>query len=152
MALHQIHHILHQQIALHLHNGGGRGADEQHHEIIARFGIGVLFIVFVKLGIVKRDFNHRAFAGDFVEVHAQIVQRLAKIFIPRNRPAHLQYVLAGNKANAGFVFKGADRALRQGARSCILPKGFEHLRKLFHAHFGAQRNLSMHMNMKRCVV
>ena len=41
MALHQVDHVLDQQVALHLHDGRRLGADEQHHEVVARLVLGV---------------------------------------------------------------------------------------------------------------
>ena len=56
MALNHGNNVLHQQIALHLHDGGWIGSDEQHHKVIARFRTR-LTIFFVKVGVVKRHFN-----------------------------------------------------------------------------------------------
>ena len=35
VALHQVNHVIDQHVTLRLHDVGGRGAYEQHHEIIA---------------------------------------------------------------------------------------------------------------------
>jgi hypothetical protein len=54
MALHDMHHVLDQQIALHLHDGRRRGTDKTHHEVVARLALGRI-VFLVELGVVERD-------------------------------------------------------------------------------------------------
>ena len=59
MALHQVDGVLHQHIALHLHNRSWRGPHKHHQEVIA----GILFavtLVFIKLFVVERHLNSGA--------------------------------------------------------------------------------------------
>ena len=59
VALHDVHHVLHQQIPLHLKNGRGRRPHETHHEIVAGFTLFFRFRRFflVVLGVVERHFQ-----------------------------------------------------------------------------------------------
>ena len=41
VALHHVHHILHQEVTLYLHDGRGRRADEAHDEIVAGLFLAV---------------------------------------------------------------------------------------------------------------
>jgi len=59
VALHQADHVLHQQVALRLHDGGRVWPHEQDQEVVARVG-SPLFVLFVVFGVVKRDFDLRA--------------------------------------------------------------------------------------------
>src|SRR3989344_6113459 len=89
VALHHVDNVLHQQITLHLHDGGRRGADKKHNEIVARLRT-LLFLVFVEIFVAERDFDGSTLLGKLIEAHAHFFQNLAKVFIPPHRPAHLQ--------------------------------------------------------------
>ena len=116
MALHQADHVLHQQIPLDLHDGRRCGADKVHDEVVARFLVAVVVIIalfLVEVGIVKSHFKRRADLGQIVQAHAHFIERLAKIFIARHRPAHLQQMLGRIEPDAGLFFVNAGSARSQ---------------------------------------
>ena len=151
MALHHVHHILHQQIALHLHDGRRRRAHEQHHKIVARLG-AVVFLVLIEIGVVKRHLDGGAQLGQLVEAHAHFIERLAKIVVATHRPAHLQHVLLSIELDSRLFFVGTGRAIGQRAGTGVFPQGFERLLELFKAGIGAQLDLSVDMDFKGSVV
>ena len=65
MALHQIDQILHQQIALHLHDGRRRRTYKQHQEIVTRIA-ALLLVFFVELSVIKSNFQRGTGGGQVV--------------------------------------------------------------------------------------
>jgi hypothetical protein len=100
VALHQVHHVLDQQVALHLHDRGRIRAHEQHHEVVARLLVGVALFL-VEIGVVEGDFDGRAAFGQFVQRHAHLVERLAEVLVAGHGPAHLEHVVLGLETDAG---------------------------------------------------
>jgi hypothetical protein len=137
MALHQVDHILHQQVALHLHDGRRRGADEQHQEIVA-CGVIVGGLVFVELGIVEGHLNGRALLGQLIESHAHLVERLAKILVAGHRPAQAQHMLLGFVLDTRLVIVRTGRAISQGTRTGIAPQRLERLLQLLKGGISTQ--------------
>ena len=151
MALHQAHHVFHEQVALHLHDGLRRGADEQQHEVIARLAAFV-FVVFIEIHVVERDFDRRAVLGQVIEVHAQVIELLAEVFAAFHRPAHLQGARDGVVADAWLFLVQAGCAASQRARARVLPQGLERLFNGLQAGAGAQFHIAMHMDFKGIVI
>ena len=112
MALHQIDQILHQQIALYLHDGRRRRAYKQHQEIITRIA-ALLLVFFIELSIVKSNFQRRTCGGQVVQSHAHLIQSLAKIVLTLDGPTYLKNMVIGVKTNAGFFLVKAVRAFAQ---------------------------------------
>jgi len=110
VALHQRDHVFDQQVALHLHDRGGVGADEQHDEVVAGFLFGFAFFLVV-VGVVERDFDGRALLGQLVERHAHFVEFLAEVFVTRHGPAHREHVLLLVEADAGLFLVGTGGAI-----------------------------------------
>jgi dCTP deaminase len=151
MTLHHVHHVLNQQVALDLHDGGRVRPHEKHDEVITRLGIR-LFILVIKLRIVKSNLDCRTGLRQLVEVHAHFVQHLTKIIVARHGPAHLEQVFLRVKLDAGFVFIRTVGRIRQRARSRIPPQRLEGILHLRQNNIGAQDHLTMDMNFKRSVV
>ena len=103
MPLHQVHHVLHQEVALHLHDGRGRGADKQHEEIVAGF-TALRFVFFVEFRIVKSHFKRRAREGEVVQAHAHVVQGLAEVVFAFDGPANLQQMVVFVETDARLFF------------------------------------------------
>ena len=61
-------------------------------------------------------------------------------------------MLAMVELQAGFFLIGADGAFGQRAGAGILPQGLECFLHVAHFHVGMQRDLAVHMNLKRGVV
>ena len=151
VALHHVHHILHEQVALHLHDGCRGRPHEEHHEIVARFGVGG-FLFLVELGVVEGDLDGGAFLRKFIEAHAHLVQRLAEVLVPRHRPAQLQQVPRGIELDAGLFFVGTVGAIGQRAGTGVFPKRLERVLDLRKGHVSAQGYFTMDMDFKRGVV
>ena len=120
VALHQIDQVLHQQIALHLHDGGRCGTHKQHEEIVTRIAT-LLFVVFIKFGVVKRDFQRGAGTGEVVQGHAHFIQGLAEIILALDGPANLQNMVVSVKANTRFFLVKAVSAFAERACACVDP-------------------------------
>ena len=146
MALHQAHHVLHQQVALDLHDGGRVGPDEQHHKIVARLGLGVFFVVLVKLDIIESDFNRGPGVRQLVYVHSHFVEHLAKVVVASNRPAHLQQVVLRIEFDAWFIFVKAACGIGKRTRARVFPQGFECFLQMIIGHLVSKRHLTMNMN------
>ena len=102
MTLHHCSYVVHQQIALHLHDGCRSGADKYHHKVVARFFFAVVALVVIEFGIVERHLNGGTGAGQLVQIHAHIVDILAEILFATNSPADSQQVLALVVLNTRF--------------------------------------------------
>ena len=124
VTLHQMNHVLHQHVTLHTHDGRRGRSNKKHDKVIARlFAFARLF--FVKLGIVEGHFNGCPLLRQLIQAHAKIIQGIAKIFSPRNRPAHLQHVGSAIKNDARFLFIGTCRPVLQRTRARVGPQGFQ---------------------------
>ena len=73
MPLHQGNQVLHQQVALNLHDGRGGRADKVDHEVIASLALFVAALFVVKVLIVKSHLDGRAGFGQIVQAHAHFV-------------------------------------------------------------------------------
>ena len=71
MPLKQANRVLHQQVALHLHDCSGRRPDEIHHKVVSCLAVfaalaivvTIICIVLVKVRVVERHFNRCACLG-----------------------------------------------------------------------------------------
>ncbi|MPN44343.1 hypothetical protein SDC9_191907 [bioreactor metagenome] len=154
MALHHVDHVLHQQIALHLHDGRRRRTHEQHHEVVARLGafLGAIAILVVELGVVERHLDGGALVCKLIQAHAHLVERLAEILVAAHRPAHLEHMRLGVELDARLFLIRARRPCCQGAGACVLPQRTKRLLQLLEIDFIAQLHLSVHMDFEGCVV
>ena len=141
----------HQQVALHLHDRGGVGADEQHQEVVARLFVGVALFL-VEVGVVEGDLERRALLGQLVERHAHLVERLAEILVAGHRPADLEHVLLLLEADARLFLVDAGRAIGQRLGAGVFPERLERFLDLLEAHIGAQRHVAVHMDFEGSVV
>ena len=147
MTLHESDHILYKQIALHLHDRRGVRADEENNEIVTRFSVGGIALLFlIKLSIVKGHLNGRTGLSYFVEIHTHLIERLTKVVVTLNRPAHLKQVLTLLKLDARFVFVKTTRSIFERAGTGIFPQGLECVLQVLKRDVTSQRHLTMHMN------
>jgi hypothetical protein len=140
---------LHQHVALHLHDGGGRGPDKAHQEIVARLFLGVALFLFVKVQVVKRHLDRCTGGGNVVQAHAGLFDGQAEVFVAFDRPAQLQQVLFGVETDAGLVFVVAGRRVDQRPRSGVLPQGLERFLDLVVVHLVTQADVAMDVDLKR---
>ena len=111
MTLHHCSYVVHQQIALHLHDGCRSRADKHYHEVVARFFFAVVTFVVIEFGIIERHLNGGTGAGQLVQIHAHVVDILAEILFATNSPADPQQVLALVVLNTRFFFVTTDAAV-----------------------------------------
>ena len=120
VALHETDHILNQQIALRLHDGGWIGPNKDNKKVVARFGAAGFFIVF-KFSVVESDFKLCASSRNFIDVHAQVIKHLSEVFVAPNRPAKLKLVVGGFETDAGFFFVKTLGPFGERFGACIFP-------------------------------
>ena len=154
-SLHHADDVLHQQIALHLHDRCRVRANKQHREVIAGPGprlVIVIVLVLVVFSVVETDLDRGAGFCQFVEVHAHFVERLTEVLVARDGPAYLQHVQWGVELDARLVLVGTARAIGKGTSSRVFPDRLEGILDLVKLHRVAQPHLAMQVDFKRGVV
>jgi hypothetical protein len=90
--------------------------------------------------------------GEFVQGHAHLVERLAEVLVAGHGPAHLEHVVLGLEADAGFFLVGAGGAVGERLGARVFPQWLQRFLDLVETDVRTQGHVAMHMNFEWSVV